>query len=199
MTKYEPLPITSIAQGNGIICRANITEIAHLDDPAINVMTDFSYVEPITIHANQSIQEAEQEMEICTVHLLLVIDDTGNLSGLLGSGVLHGALPIKIAQEKRIPHAQIKVRMVMTPLAKIDAIDYDLLQHAKVGNVINTLKHLEKHHLLVTKLDDDEANGKQTVVGLFSASAISKKTHLNVADFITAAHSIAELQKRHTK
>ena len=196
MSKYEALITQPITTKTTLAHPVEQVEIAHLEDPAITVMTDFTHTEPVTISGEQSIVEAQQEMDICNIHLLLVVNEGKELVGIISSKILHGELPIKIAQEKRIPHAQIKVKMLLCPLDEIDAVDYALLEHNKVGNIINTMKRLEKSHLLVIKHTDE---GSSKIVGLFSASHIGKKTQLNITDFLTAAHSIAELQQRDIK
>ena len=61
--------------------------------------------------------------------------------------------------------------------------------------MINTLKTVKQHYALVVETKKTEP--KYWVRGLFSLSQISKQLHMNLANSMTQADTVAELHKRH--
>ncbi len=171
-------------------------EVAHMTDPALDVMTNFDKVPPTTIRPDETIDFALMEMRVSGEHVLLVVDRDDNVVGLISSGDIQGAKPVKVIQEKRIKRNEIKVEMVMTPQNKIPTLDMEDLRHAKVGNVVQTLKELKQHYAVVVAIDEE--NKKQTVHGLFSLSRIGKQLNIDVTSLLPEAHSLAELQHLHS-
>lgn len=194
MAKYETLDTIAFTASH-CIRPLELPEVVHLDDPALMVMIDFKQIKPPLIAPEAPVDQALNEMKISGVHLLLVADKEDRIIGLISSEDILGEKPITLLQERRINRAEILTRMVMTPAENILAFDFDLLRHARVGNVVNTLKKLRQHYALVVKVD---ANGQQLVRGLFSTSQISKQLHMNINNVITEAGTVAELHKRHT-
>lgn len=190
---YQAIPVISLNAGSHFSHPPTPSDVAHLDDAAINVMNDFNNAHPITIGPDAPIPEAAMEMRVCNTHLLLVIDNDGIVIGLISSEDILGEKPMKITQERRIHRAEILVRMVMTPQAKIAAFDLEELRHAKVGNVIQTLHELNQHYAIVVEVD--HLTGKQMVRGLFSLSHISRQVGYDVTFELHEAYTLAELKK----
>lgn len=195
MIKYEILPTVCLIKENVQLRSQMLPELVHMDDPALAVMTDFSQSPPTTIHWNENMDDALNEMKVKGLHLLLVIDTHGHIQGLVGSEDILGEKPIKIIQERRIQRSQVLVKMIMLPLEQVAAFNFEIIEHARVGNVVNTLQVLQTHYALV--IDEDGTEGMQIIRGLFNTSQISKQLHRNIALSITQAQTISELQKRH--
>lgn len=196
MVKYELIPTISL-QKTGVKLRSQILpELVHLEDPAFSVMSDFSQSTPITIDPDEPMDEALNEMKVKGVHLLLVVNSEKDIIGLISSEDLLGEKPIKIIQENRISRSQILVKMIMEPINKIAAFDIEAVEHARVGNIVQTLQSLRTHYALVVQTDE---KGIQIIRGLFNTSQISKQLHTNIANSISKAQSLSELQKRRGK
>lgn len=193
MARYEPLKTIRLSPENTYLRSRKMPELVHLGDPAFAVMTDFSQVPPRTIGPDEPIDNALNEMKLHGVHLLLIQNENGNIIGVVGSEDLLGELPIKISQERRIKRSQVLIKMVMTPLDEICAFDMHILEHAKVGNIIVTLKSLRTHYALIISNDN---NQRRTLRGIFTTSQISRQLHMDISDAIAKAQSISELQKR---
>ena len=86
--------------------------------------------------------------------------------------------------------------MLMMPLEQNCAFNMRILEHAKVGNIVVTLKSLRTHYALIIC---EENNSNKTIRGIFTTSQISRQLHMDISDAIAKAQSISELQKRHTK
>ncbi|WP_251365833.1 hypothetical protein [Coxiella-like endosymbiont of Rhipicephalus sanguineus] len=117
-------------------------------------------------------------IKVYGIHLLLVRNENDNIIGIVGSEDFLGELPIKISQERRIKRSHILIKIVMTPLDKICAFDMHMLEHAKVGNIIVTLKNLRTHYTLIIS---DENESRQTLRGIFITSQISRQLHMDIS------------------
>jgi CBS domain-containing protein len=180
----------------GIPCRTpnGLTPLVYAEDPAISVMTDFSEVTPVTIEPGLGIDLALRKMKQAGVRLLLVTDRKDNIAGIITSYDIQGDWPLRLAQEQGIAHADMRVRMLMTPLDEVMAMDIITVRGACVGHIIRTLRDNESSYTLVIEIDRD--SGEQLIRGLFSIAYISKLMGYDVMDAEFAAHSVAEVQRQ---
>ncbi len=81
--------------------------VVHLDSPALTVMTYFTYVHPVTVDPEMSIDGALQTMKIAGVRLLFVIDNSQQIIGLITANDIMGERPIKVVEETRVKRSQI--------------------------------------------------------------------------------------------
>src|SRR3990167_3546219 len=177
MSSYENWPTIELSTNNTLLRPEAMPELVHMEDPAINVMVDFKLAKAFTIHLHEAIDHALNEMKINGVHMLLVIDGE-KLVGLVSTEDILGEKPIMMTHERRIPRERICVETVMTPVTDIIVFDIESLKHAKIGNIIQTLKSKNQHYALVVRnINHDE----QWIRGLFSSSLINKKLHRNIS------------------
>lgn len=169
-----------------------LPEVTHIQDSALSVMVDFKYHTPPTISAHKSLDEAQSEMRIYHLPVLIVVDSEQRMIGVLTSEDVLGEKPVKISQEKRIPRSEIEVEMVMLPFKSTTAIEIDDLTHAKVGHIIQTFRETKQHVLMVVKTNAETKTRK--ILGLFSASLISRQLDKDITQVMSEAQSIAELQ-----
>ncbi|MDP1619476.1 MAG: CBS domain-containing protein, partial [bacterium] len=71
----------------------NLPEHVGMNNPALDVMTDFKVVTAYTIFPLESIDEAQQKMVHRGVRMLLVVDAKNTLLGLVTSTDLMGEKP----------------------------------------------------------------------------------------------------------
>ena len=180
----------------------------YMDNPAIDVMTDFNYVVPRTTTPEVTIDDALQHMKKSGVRLLLVEDTARNVVGIITSNDIQGEKPIKLSQESRISHSEIKVKDVMTPGENVEALNMLSVRNAQVGHIVATLHAVERRHLLVVQsIDFDELEDVgtdeeeptirgniQIIRGLFSSAQIGRQLRKEVDEIMTAAHSLSEIQ-----
>lgn len=169
-----------------------LPELVHLNSPAIDVMTDFRYVRPVTVDAAEPIDEALERMRSAGVRLLLVTDEQHHIIGLVTAKDIQGEKPIKLVEEARIPRSEIRVETIMTPQSAIIGLNMVSVRNAMVGHVLETLRQLERQHILV--LEVDETSKTQKVRGLFSSSQIARQLGKDVIPEVARAHSLAEMQ-----
>jgi CBS domain-containing protein len=143
-----------------------------LDDPALAVMTDFQKVTALTIDPDVSVDGALRVMRRRGVRLLLVVNVENHVLGIVTSNDLMGEKPLQCITARGISREEALVRDVMTPEAQLEVTTMDELRHAHVGNVLATLKGKGRRHALVVDVD---ADGRQSLRGLFSATQLSRQ------------------------
>jgi CBS domain-containing protein len=163
------------------------------NDPATAVMTDFRAVTPITIEPLVTIDVALEKMKSAGVRLLFVTDSEDHIAGVVTSYDIQGAKPVKYSEEHGINHDQINVEMMMIPLERIPAFDYDFILQSLVRHVVATFTELERPHALV--IEYDKSAGRQSIRGMFSSTQISKLLGRGVYAPLHAGHSLADIQQ----
>ncbi len=166
-------------------------EIVKPDSPAAMVMTDFKVVRPITTRPEVAIDVALMKMKTAGVRLLFVMNDAGQIIGLVTAKDIMGERPILITQKMQVPRADITVAEVMTPQPDICALDAQAVRDARVGDIIETLRAQERQHTLV--VETDKTTQSQRVIGMFSTSQISKLLGYSVTPEVRPARSLAAL------
>ncbi|RKZ34983.1 MAG: histidine kinase [Gammaproteobacteria bacterium] len=169
----------------------NMAELVHLDNPAVEVMTNFEYVHAVTTQSDISIDDALERMKTRGVRLLLVVDQGERVIGLVTAKDIQGEKPVKLAQESGQPRHDITVAMIMTPQEKIEALNMISVRSAQVGHIVETLNQIQRQHALVVEVD--EKTNEQRICGMFSTSQISKQLGYDVTRDTSAAHSLAEI------
>jgi hypothetical protein len=143
------------------------------ESPAIDVMTDLSKITPITTRGLTSLGEAEQIMRNRGVRALFVVSGERQVLGIITAADILGERPVQFAQQRGITHDEVVVRDIMTPAERLEAIDlYDVL-HARVGDVIATLRLAGRQHALVVDRSADPS--RPTVRGIFSLTQIARQ------------------------
>ncbi len=166
-------------------------DIVHLDSPALAVMTDFKVVPPVTTHPGVAIDDALNKMKTAGVRLLFVMNDAGEILGVVTANDIMGEKPIQITQQARVPRSRITVAAVMTAQPDLRVLDAARVATARVGDIVETLRAFERQHVLVVNTDPHTRTHQ--VIGMFSTSQISKLLGRDVTQALRPARSLAEL------
>lgn len=148
-----------------------------LNDPAINVMTDLRSVSVVNVRAKTSMEKANDKMIRYGVRTLLVLDETDKVAGFLTASDVLGEKPVRFLQQVGGTHADIMVSDVMTMQRELEVLNFEDVLKAKVGNILVTLKAAGRQHAIVV---EENADGSQTVRGLFSATQIARQLGLRI-------------------
>ena len=188
---YKSLAIERMRAG--VVVQPPITgpKPVRLDSPAIEVMTDLRQFAAATIGPEATIARANRAMIARAVRLLLVVDVTGAVLGLITAHDIVGEKPVNILHETRGKHDELTVGDLMVPTTAIDVLDIDVVRRAEVGHVIATLKEAGRQHALV--VDRDPLTHEEFVRGIFSATQIGRQLGMPVATF-EVAHTFAEIE-----
>jgi CBS-domain-containing membrane protein len=161
-----------------------------LDASALLVMTDLKRVQAAVTSPHDTMDQAHAFMIQRGVRMLLAVDDSQNLAGIVTTNDILGEKPVAVAQERRMRHSDILVADIMTPADRLEAFDMHAVQSARVGQVVASLMHARRHHALVVQT---RADGQREVRGLFSLSQIARQ--LGMALQLPAeAKSFAEIE-----
>lgn len=147
------------------------TRPVSMETPALEVMTDLTRVKPATVNPSTSLRQAEQMMIYQGVRMLFVLREMPAIEGLVTATDLHGDVQMRLVEQRGARYDELTVADVMTRLTNLDAIDFEDLKRASVGNVVATLRRLGRHHLLVT----EQAANVCRVRGVISRSQVERQ------------------------
>ncbi|MEH6649868.1 MAG: CBS domain-containing protein [Motiliproteus sp.] len=159
-------------------------------DPAISVMTDLKIVKAITVSPQLAIDDALQRMISAEVRMLLVVDNHTMLVGVITSRDVMGEKPVVYASQERLSRDQILVANIMTPREQIEALTFEDVCNAQVGDIVTTLRDSSRQHALVMESD---SNGGGRVCGLFSITHIGRLLGIKIQP-TGIVQSFAELE-----
>ena len=174
---YTRLPARNLDKSAGLLRPACILpERVGLENPALDVMTDFRRLTAFIATPGDTIKQAEERMIRRKVRLLFVMDSQDRVAGLITSTDIHGEKPVQVVQSRGIRRDEVLVADIMTPVERLEAVDYDDIAHARVGHVLETLKARGRQHALVI----EHTEGRQMVRGLLSLSQLCKQLGVTV-------------------
>lgn len=189
--EYEALKAFPLKTGANFVRPVQaLPEHVKLSSPATDVMTDLNKVSVVSVRAKTSMDKANAKMIRYGVRLLLVLDDTDQVVGLLTATDVLGEKPMRFLQNMGGTHADILVRDIMTTQRELDVLNIQDVKQASVGNIVASLKKAERQHALVVV---EGVDGKQSVCGLFSITQIARQLGAQVQTF-ELARTFAEIE-----
>jgi CBS domain-containing protein len=186
MREYAPLTLAPLASG-AQIAHPNAPGRVTLDDPAFSVMTDLREVSAATTAPEEPIDSAHAVMIRRGVRLLFVLDGPSGVVGILTATDLLGVKPMQFMQSRGVTHADVQVRDIMTPAARLDAVALLDVAQMRVGHVVATLKAVRRQHLTVAE------DAGTRVRGLFSASQVARQLGMELQTF-EVAQTFADIE-----
>lgn len=198
MNTITPLDLSKPKPNIGFLMQADARNILlDLDDPALNLLTDFYLTPAISVLATTQIDNALTQMICSGVRLLFVVDAGFKLLGVVTSYDIQGEKPLRYLQSRdcRIgicAREDILVQDIMTPLHRWKVINYDQLIHATVANIVLTFKELGQRHLIVVDGVKGRSGG-QVVRGLISLTTLERALGTNI-ESTKVANSFAEIK-----
>ncbi len=188
---YSELQSIPVKSGSTFMRPAQVLpERVKLSDPATTVMTDLSKVSLVTTHAMTSMDKANAKMIRHGVRMLLVLDDSEQLVGLLTATDVLGEKPMRFLQNMGGTHDDIMVRDIMSTLRELTAMKHSDVQQARVGDIVVSLKKVHRQHALVVT---ENADAQQIVCGLFSITQIARQLGAAVQNF-ELARTFSEIE-----
>ena len=169
---FKPLLLSLLEPGTGFsrpyFYSPNPVEIS---SSALEVMTDLRFVPAATTQAEVSVAMASQKMIARGVRLLLVVDSADDVIGLITARDLDGSRIQEASKSTGLSPDALKVGQIMT--SDIEVMPLEAVLHARVGDVVETLKHSGRQHALV--VDTEPFTDKPMIRGVFSASQIGRQ------------------------
>lgn len=187
---FRTLPVTLAPADTSLIHRnQHLPEHVTLQNPAIDVMTDLGRMTAAIVEPNVSLDKAEERMRNARVRLLFVLNESGDLLGLITLNDLKGMRPMRFQQASGVTRNEVHVRDVMTPRDKLEALAFSDVAQSRVGDVIETLKRTGRQHALVIERTVDGP----AIRGIFSARQIGRQLGVQI-DTSGIAWTFTELE-----
>lgn len=175
---YPTLTYSMLRAGAGYAQPSqSLPEKVTLDDPALQVLTDFQRVTAIIILAGDTLDEANRRMIQRGVRLLLVVDQDRKVVGVITANDILGEKPLQTIVQRGIRREELLVRDIMTSQARLEVLNLADVRVAKVGHIVATLKKSGRQHAMVVEVNDA---GRQTVRGVFSATQIARQLGVTI-------------------
>ena len=171
-TEFRPLTLSTLTPGTGFsrpyYYFQNPVEVTSY---ALEVMTDLRFVPAATTDANVSVTKASEKMIARGVRLLLVVDSSDDVIGLITARDLDGSRVQASMEATGLRMDELLVHHIMTKDVEVMPLDAVLL--SRVGDIVQTLRHSGRQHALV--IDTESFSNKSIIRGIFSASQIAKQ------------------------
>jgi CBS domain-containing protein len=189
---YTPLNFHLLQGGAGYAQPTQtIPERVTLEDPAVNVMTDFKSVTAVIVLSGDGLDEAHRRMIQRGVRLLLVVDQDRRVVGVITAADILGEKPMQVIGHRGIRREELVVRDVMTPHEALEVLDLETVRTARVGHILATLKRSGRHHAVVV---ENGAKGSQLVRGIFSATQIARQLGIAMPPTSEIAHNFSQIE-----
>ena len=143
------------------------------NDPAVHAITDFTREHPVTVDEERHIDAALDDMIRLGVRAMLVVREQ-RIVGLITSYDIQGERPLQFLQSSNYTqHRDIRVGHIMTPWEKLLAVDWDVIQSVRAGDLLGVLEEAEMTHLLV--IERGKKNAPPIVHGLVSRARVARQ------------------------
>ncbi|MDE2140586.1 MAG: CBS domain-containing protein, partial [Gammaproteobacteria bacterium] len=166
-----------------------LPEHVTLQNPALDVMTDLTRVAAASVNPNLTLDKVEEHMRNVGVRLLFVLNESGDVVGLITLNDLKGMRPMRFQQQMGVSRSEVLVRDIMTSRDRFEALSMSEVAEARVGDIIETLKRTGRQHALVIAHTPDGP----AIRGIFSARQVGRQLGVQI-DTTGIAYTFAELE-----
>lgn len=173
MSYFKKLGIVSVADIDTIERPCSASNL-DLNSPARELLTDFHQQTPMMLEQSTSVEEALALMQKAHVKMALVITVDEHFCGIVTASDLVSVKVMRVSEASGLRRADLTVGHIMKPRKELHAIEQHALRAARIGDVLDTMKHFGDQHVLVV----DSTAG--SISGLISASDIARKLHVPV-------------------
>jgi CBS domain-containing protein len=173
MKSASLIPTTNYNEA--VLPRRSVSDGQFLDpgDPAIHAITDFTREHPVTVDDERQIDDALGDMIHLGVRAMLVMRGQ-RIVGLITSYDIQGERPLQFLQTSNYRrHQDIRVGHIMTPWDQLLALDWDAIQSARAGDLLQMLDEAGLTHLLV--IERAKKNGAPIVRALVSRARLARQ------------------------
>ena len=163
----------------------------NVESPALDCMTDLKHVCAATIEPEATLDAANQTMIERGVRLLLVVDRSRLVLGLISANDILGEKPLLFIRERGIRRQDVLVRDIMIPQHQLEVLKMEDVHRARVGHVVATLKKSGHQHAVV--VDVSVVDQTQKVRGIFSATQVARQLGVTIQT-TEMARTFAEIE-----
>ncbi|MBQ0930214.1 hypothetical protein [Ideonella alba] len=185
---FLPLPLGSLTTTPRLV---RPLRQARVDDPARAFMSDLLTGPCLTADHLDGIDATLALLHAARVQMAWVSGIDGELVGYVTRDDLLGERPLQAAMADGVPHQDLRLERLMTPLSQWQVIDARQLDSARVGDIVATMHAQSLRYLPVVR-----RNGAgEVLVGLFSARLLEQALGTTIAPDLHA-RNVAELGRQ---
>ena len=141
-------------------------------DPAVHVVTDFTWEEPLTVSEDRCIDEALREMMHAGVHALLVVQGPV-ITGLITSYDVQGERASRFLRRSRYTRRdEIEVGQIMTPWDRVPTLDWQYVRTTHVSDIVRFFHTALATHAVIVEYADQ---GGMFVRGVISRLRLERQ------------------------
>jgi Mg2+/Co2+ transporter CorB len=178
--EFKPLKFHHLESGVSYFRpRQDLPDRVKVSSPALDSMTDLRQVPALMVSLTTPLDMALERMIKNGVRMLLVTDAGGKVQGVITSRDVQGEKPMKILEKTGGTFKDLVVGDLMTTKNKLEVLMMEDALRARVGDIIATLKEVDRQHALV--VDHDPYTGELAVRGIFSLSQIGRQLGLEIS------------------
>jgi CBS domain-containing protein len=164
------------AVGHPLTARARAAQAPEapvaLTDPALAVVTDFTWEPPVTVTEDHVIDDALKEMRYAGVGALLVLREE-MVTGLITVHDMQGERQSQFRRMSAFPSRDaIEVRHLMTPWDRVPTLEWRAVRAARLHILVELLRATRASHVVI--VEQAEHNGV-FVRGLISRTRLERQ------------------------
>lgn len=165
--------LKTVGLGTVEIIHRPLTEDAeiNLDSSAREVFTDFTLEQPFMLEESTKVDQTIEMMQREHVRRKLVIDSNEHLRGVVSLADLMSSKVIKALEVTGLKREDLTIASVMVHKDTLQAVELKEFEHARIGDLLMTMKQFGEEHLLVV----DGASNE--LCGIVSTTDIARKLH----------------------
>lgn len=166
-TPFHALPLHGLSSSPALV---EASQTADPADPALSQMTDLRRGPCVVADHLDDLDGTLHVMLRARVHMAFVTGVDGELLGHVSRDDLQGEKPLLKALADHVRHEELTLEQVMTPVSQWQVVTLDSLTHARLGDVVATLRAHSLRYLLVLAPQGPQ----QAVCGVFSAQRLEQ-------------------------
>jgi CBS-domain-containing membrane protein len=135
------------------------------------------------------------------VRLLLVVDESDVVLGVVTSTDVLGERALRAALELGVPRSELKVSDIMTPARQMEVLALADVEGARVGHVLETFARVGRQHVLVVDTDVlpaksliDQPLRRTMVRGILSLSQLARQVGLPLPGGGEVARTFSDIE-----
>jgi CBS domain containing-hemolysin-like protein len=172
------LPALNSPRSTGLPEEFGIEAPAGLTDPAMVVVTDFTWVRPVIVAENRSIEDAMREMMRGAVRALLVVRRE-LVTGLITVHDVQGERPLEFLRASGLlRRSEIEVGHIMTPWDRLPTLDWQAVRSARVHGLVEVFRTTGASHVPVVEHGE---RGGVFVRGVISRTRLERQLRFRIA------------------
>jgi len=190
LPRYRALETVNLAQATAFVNPSRPT--LSMDSPANIFMTDFHKIHPVVVNRKASVNGALSLMKRAYTRWLLVTDRSGaGFTGIITATDIDGGKVLAYMASNEVKdRTEVLVEHVMIDKEHIHGLDYEKVAISSIGDILETIKHLNEQHVMVV----DRSLSSFNVRGIFSTTNIASALHIKI-EFEPRARTFFELEQ----